>query len=321
MASYVLRRLLASLLLIYLVLTVSFFLLHLSPGDPSLWVSEMPVPPEVREKLRQIYGIDRPLPEQYVTWMTSMAKGDLGLSIRRQEPVIEVLARAFPHTLALTLGVLVVSFGMALMLGVTAARRRGGWIDNWMRATTLWVYSLPVFWTSLVAILLLSYWWPLFPAGHTHSVGAASWPLVARSLDYLHHLVLPSVVLGVALGAGLTRYVRNSLLEVLEQEYLVTARAKGVGEGRVIWVHAMRNALAPLLQVFGLTFPVLLNGSLVVEVIFAWPGIGRLTYEALLSRDYPVILASVTLSAVLVVVGNLLADLLHALADPRVRRV
>lgn len=320
MASYVLRRLLASLLLLFLVLTLSFFLLHLSPGDPALWIGEMPVPPEVRERLRQLYGLDRPLPEQYWTWMRATASGDLGISISRKEPVADMMLRALPNTAALAVGALVVNFAVALWLGVAAARRRGSRLDDWVRTGSLWLYSFPVFWVSLVAILVFAYWLPVFPAGHTHAVGASSWPSLLRSLDFLYHLALPSLVLGLTLGAGTTRYVRNSLLEVLDQEYLTTARAKGLSEGRVIWVHALRNALSPLLQLFGLSLPMLLNGSLIVEVIFARPGLGRLTYDALLARDYPVILASVTLSAVLVIIGNVVADLLHAWADPRVRR-
>lgn len=320
MAWYLLRRVASTLLLLYLVLTLTFFLLHLAPGDPTNLLEDQRVPLEVREQLRRVYGLDRPLLEQYATWLRSVVlEGDWGISFRFQESPVTVLARAFPNTLVLSLAALGVSYALALPLGVAAARRRGTATDHGIRFGSMLVYSLPVFWTGLMAILLFSYAWPVLPAGHTHSVGYESLSPVRQVLDRLHHLVLPALILGSGLAAAMIRFVRNDLLEVLSQDYLTTARAQGLSERRVVWVHALRNALVPLVQIFGLTLPMLLNGALVVEVIFAWPGIGLVTYDALLARDYPLILAAIAFSATLVVLGNLLADLLHAAVDPRVR--
>jgi peptide/nickel transport system permease protein len=167
--------------------------------------------------------------------------------------------------------------------------------------------------------MLLSHRWPLVPAGHMRSVGAADLPPVARFADLLHHLVLPVSVLVLG-GAGVVaRFARNSLLEALNQDYIRTARAKGLSEHRVLWIHAMKNAAAPLLQLLGLSLPLLLSGSLVVEVVFSWPGLGRLTYDSILARDYPVIVATTALAGILVIIGNFLADVAQAVLDPRIR--
>lgn len=320
MTRFLLRRLASTLLLLYLVLTLTFFLLHLAPGDPTSLFDDQRVPLEARVELRRVYGLDRPVLEQYLTWLRSVAlEGNWGVSFRYQESPVTVLARAFPNTLLLSLAALGVSYAIALPLGMAAARRRGTKVDHGVRLGSTLVYSLPVFWTGLMAILLFSYVWPVLPAGHTHSVEAETLSAAGRLLDRLWHLVLPASILGLVLAASTVRYVRNHLLEVFGQEYLTTARAIGLSEGRVLWVHALRNALVPLIQLFGLTLPMLLNGSLVVEVIFAWPGIGRITFDALLARDYPLILAATALSATLVILGNLVADLLHGLVDPRAR--
>lgn len=320
MTRYVLRRLASTLLLLYLVLTLTFFLLHLAPGDPTQLFENQRVPETVRAQLRHVYGLDRPLLEQYGIWLESVVlRGDWGVSFRFQESPVAILARAFPNTLVLSLAALLVGYTLALPLGMAAARRRGTAVDHGIRFGSMLVYSLPIFWTGLMAILLFSYAWPVLPAGGTQSVGADALSSAGRLLDRLRHLVLPALILGSGMAAAMTRFVRNDLLDVLHQDYLTTARSLGVSEGRVLWVHALRNALVPLVQIFGLILPMLLSGALIVEVIFAWPGIGRVTYNALLARDYPLILAAIALSATLVVLGNLLADLLHAAVDPRVR--
>jgi peptide/nickel transport system permease protein len=321
MAGFLLRRLASSLVLLFLVLTLTFFLVRLAPGSPfsQLTQDASRISPEALERLRALYGLDRPLLEQYFTWLGAALQGDFGVSYRLQQPALLVLLHALPSTLVLAVAALLVGYLVALPMGVFAARRRGSAWDHGIRIGALLIYSLPLFWVALVALLLVAYVIPILPAGHAHSVGADDLPGPLWLLDFLHHLALPALVLGLAIAAGTTRFVRNSLLEVLQEPYLVTARAKGLAERRVIWRHGVRTALAPLLQLLGLTLPALLNGSVLIEVIFSWPGLGRVTYDALLTRDYPLILAAVALSATFVILGNLLADLLHALADPRVR--
>ncbi|HSN85330.1 MAG TPA: ABC transporter permease [Thermoanaerobaculia bacterium] len=305
MSAFFLRRLAASLLLLLLVLTITFLLLHLIPGDPARIQESDRMTVEQRENLRRVLGLDRPLHEQYFSWLSrAVLRGDLGTSFSQQRPVTEAIKNALPGTLLLAGAALFVEFGAALLLGVAAARRPGTAVDHSIRIGTL---------------LLFSYVWPVLPAGHMRSVGADEMGAGERLFDLLRHLLLPALVLGLTNAGATARFVRGSLLEVLSRDYIRTARAKGLSERRVIWVHGMRNALPPLVQLLALTLPALLNGSLVTEVVFSWPGLGRLTFGAILARDFPLILGTVAVSAILVISGNLVADVLHALSDPRVR--
>ncbi|HKV09369.1 MAG TPA: ABC transporter permease [Thermoanaerobaculia bacterium] len=320
MSAFLLRRLAASLLLLLLVLSITFLVLHLIPGDPTNAAEgSRRLTAEQRENLRRVLGIDRPLHEQYLAWLSRALRGDLGTSFSQQRPVAEAILNALPGTLILGSAALLVEFGAALLLGVAAARRPGRAVDHAIRVGTLLLFSQPVFWLGLMAILLFSYVWPVLPAGHMRSVGAEEMGAVERLVDLLRHLLLPALVLGLTNAGSTARFVRGSLLEVLGSDYIRTARAKGLSERRVVWVHGMRNALPPLLQLLALTLPALLNGSLVIEVVFSWPGLGRLTFGAILARDFPLILGTVAVSAVLVISGNFVADVLHAFSDPRVR--
>jgi peptide/nickel transport system permease protein len=320
LSSFLLRRLAASLLLLLLVLSITFLLLHLIPGDPARIQESDRMTAEQRENLRRVLGLDRPLHEQYLSWLSGVVlRGDLGTSFSQQRPVTEAIKNALPGTLLLAFAALLVEFVVALLLGVAAARRPGTAADHLIRVGTLLLFSQPVFWLGLMAILLFSYVWPVLPAGHMRSVGADEMGAGERLFDLLRHLLLPALVLGLTNAGATARFVRGSLLEVLSRDYIRTARAKGLSERRVIWVHGMRNALPPLLQLLALTLPALLNGSLITEVVFSWPGLGRLTFGAILARDFPLILGTVAVSAILVISGNLVADVLHALSDPRVR--
>jgi peptide/nickel transport system permease protein len=319
LTGFLLRRLSASLLLLLLVLTLVFFFLRLLPGDPTRVDEVQRLTSEQRQNLRRIYGLDRSLPEQYVTWLTSVARGDLGTSLAQQRPVSAALLDVLPATVLLASAALTVEFAVALLLGVTAALRRGTALDHAIRIGGLLLYSLPLFWLGLMAILFFSYVWPVLPASHMRSVDAELMSPMGRFLDLLRHLVLPALVMGFGVAGATARFIRGSLIEVMGQDYIRTARAKGLSERRVVWVHGMRNAVVPLTQVFASSLPVLLSGSLIMEVIFSWPGLGRLTFQAILARDYPLILGATSLSASIVILGNFLADLLQALADPRVR--
>ncbi|HKI05125.1 MAG TPA: ABC transporter permease [Thermoanaerobaculia bacterium] len=321
MAGFLLRRLGASLLLLLLVLTFTFFFLRLLPGDPiqQLAFEGQKITAAQQAQLEKLYGFDRPLLEQYVTWISSVARGDWGTSLSQQRPVSEALAAVLPATVLLASAALAVEFGAALLLGVLAARRRGSALDHGIRVVTLLLFSLPLFWLGLMAILLFSYVWPVLPASHMRSVNADLMSPLERSLDLLRHLVLPALVMGIATTGGAARFVRASLIEVMSQDYIRTARAKGLSERRVVWVHGMRNAVIPIIQVFAASLPVLLSGSLILEVVFSWPGLGRLSFLAILARDYPLILGATALSAGIVILGTLLADTLQALVDPRVR--
>jgi peptide/nickel transport system permease protein len=321
MASVLARRLAASVLLLYLVLTATFFLIHLAPGDPATLLAADATNRQASNRLHEVYGLDRPLGVQYLAWMRAVAlEGDWGTSYTYGRPATRVLLDSLPPTLLLGLAALLVQYSVGLPLGVAAARRAGRPADTVIRVGSLLFYSMPLFWLGLMAILLFSYRFPVLPASHMHSVGAESLGGWQRLGDLLLHLVLPALTLGLTLAGATVRFVRNRMLEVLDEGYIRTARAKGLTERRVVWVHALRNALVPVIQLFGLSIPFVLNGSLITEVVFSWPGLGRTTFQAILARDYPLILASTAFTAVLVVAGNFLADVLHAAVDPRVRR-
>lgn len=320
LAGYALRRLGAAAVLMLVVLSVTFFFIHLAPGDPTLLFEDPRLGIENRRELRRIYGLDRPLPEQYFRWLRAvLLTGDWGISYVHLRPAMQVIRDRIPATLLLAGVALTLQFALGIPLGVAAARQAGSTTDHLLRLVSLTLYSLPVFWTGLMALLLLSHYSSLFPAGHMRSIDADSLTALGRLADLLHHLILPVGVLAAGGAGAVARFARNSLLEVLGDDYLRTARAKGLSETRVIWVHALRNAATPLVQLLGLSLPFLLSGSLVVEVVFSWPGLGRLTYDSILTRDYPVVLAATTLVGAMVVVGNLLADLAQAAIDPRVR--
>lgn len=319
MAGFLLRRLTAALLLLFLVATLTFFLVHLAPGDPANVLEGRRITQEHRDHLRRLYGLDRPLGEQYLRWIGALARGDLGLSLSQQRPVAAVIAEALPATLLLATAAIGVEFGAALLLGIAAARRRDGFADHTIRVISLFFFAQPSFWFGLMLILLFSYTWPLLPASHMHSIDADLMSPAERALDLLRHLILPAFALGLYNAGSTLRFVRGSLIEVMSMDYIRAARAKGLSERRVVWVHGLRNILTPLIQLFALTFPTLLNGAVITEIIFAWPGIGRVTFGAILARDYPLILGITIFGAFLVIFANLTADLLQAAADPRVR--
>jgi len=320
LSGFLLRRLGASLLLLLLVLTVTFFLLRLLPGDPMHLFEGQRLTVEQQQKLEKYYGFNRPLPQQYAAWLAAVAlRGDWGTSLSQQRPVTSALLEALPATAALASAALGVEYAAALLLGVAAAGRRRSAVDHAIRIGSLLLFSLPTFWLGLMAILLFSYLLPVLPASHMHSVDAELMSPVGWLFDLLRHLTLPALVLGLSATGGTARFVRASLIEVMSQDYIRAARAKGLSELRVVWVHGMRNAAVPLIQLFALSLPALLSGSLVTEVVFSWPGLGQLTFNAILTRDYPLILGSTALSATLVILGNLVADVLQALVDPRAR--
>lgn len=319
MLRFALRRFGVALLLLWVVLTATFFFLHLAPGGATAVLEDPTMSEAQRLRLRQVYGLDRPLATQYVAWLGAALRGDWGVSITRQRGAARVLAELFPNTVILVAGVLVIEYGLGLTLGVASASFAGRRLDRLIRGLSLLLFAVPVFWLAILAIELFAVRWELFPIGEMSSLGAGALPWPERLLDLLHHLALPALVLGLARCGAVVRFVRNGLLEILGQDYIRTARALGLGPRRILWVHALKNAAGPLVQRFGFTLPGLLSGTVVTEVIFSWPGIGKVTFDALLERDYPVALAATGLTGVIVVLSTLMTDLLQAWIDPRVR--
>lgn len=308
------------MVLLLLLLTLLFFLQHLVPGDSSHLFEDPRQTIEQRANMRRVFGLDRPLAEQYLSWMGAVGlRWDWGTSFVHSRPVSRMIAEAFPNTLRLALAAFAVNLLVGIPLGIWAALRRGRIADRSIRIGSLVVFSMPIFWLGLVAILLFAGWGSLLPAGGIRSTNAAQLSAAARWLDAARHLVMPAGILGLVSATFTIRLLRNSLIEVMTSDYIRTARAAGLPEWRVVLVHGMRNALVPLLQYFGLLLPGLLNGALITEVVFAWPGLGRLMLSSIQSFDYPVVLAITALAGILVVAGNLVADLLHAAVDPRLR--
>ncbi|HEX8273021.1 MAG TPA: ABC transporter permease [Longimicrobiaceae bacterium] len=327
MIGYLLRRLLGSIPLLLGILTIIFFIIHLAPGDPTARFFNPNVSPEVIEQMRRNLGLDQPLHVQYFKWLSAFLRGDFGYSFGQMRPISEILPETLWNTLQLTLISLVIIFILGMLIGIVQAVRQYSLADNVLTFLALFFYSMPSFWLALMLILLFSLkasqWglptWLQFPAAQMMSVGAEYLPPGAQLVDRLEHLFLPAVALGIGSAAGVARYMRGSMLEVIHQDFIRTARAKGLSERTVIFKHALRNALIPIVTLLGLYLPFLLSGAVLVETIFSWPGMGRLIVDAIFQRDYPLVMATSFVIAAIVIFGNLISDVLYAVVDPRIR--
>jgi peptide/nickel transport system permease protein len=325
-ASYLARRLLGAVPLVLGIATIVFFLVHLAPGDPTLYMLRPGMSGEVIERMRASWGLDQPLHVQYLKWLGAMLTGDFGYSFSHARPVLDVLAGFLPNTLLLSACALVVSFLLGIVLGTIQAVRQHSLLDSVTSVVLLFFYSMPSFWLALMLVLTLSLFarnvweWPIwFPASGMVAIDHAAMSFVDRMRDRVSHLVLPTLSLALVLTAGIARYMRASMLEVVRQDFVRTAHAKGLPERTVIFKHALKNALIPIVTLGGLYIPLLFSGAVFIEYIFAWPGMGRAIYEAILTRDYPLVVAGSFFFAAIVVVANLLADVLYAVVDPRIR--
>ena len=327
MLSYLLRRLIGAIPLLLGILTLIFFIIHLAPGDPTARYFSPNVSPEVVEQMRRNLGLDQPLHIQYFKWLLSFVKGDFGYSFGQMRPIGEILPEVLWNTLQLMVVSVVLIFIIGMLIGIIQAVRQYSILDNVLTFLALFFYSMPSFWFALMLILMFSLkasqWgfpdWLRLPASGMTEVGYEFLPFGGRMLDRLQHMILPAVALGIGNAAGVARYMRGSMLEVINQDYIRTARAKGLSERVVVFKHALRNAMIPIITLLGLYLPILLSGSVLVETIFAWPGMGRVIVEAIFQRDYPLVMATSFIAAALVVIGNLLADVLYAVVDPRIR--
>jgi peptide/nickel transport system permease protein len=300
------------------VVTLMFALLRLAPGDPALLLVGPAATAEQVAAQRHALGLDRPIPAQYASWLGRFARGDWGTSIATGRPVRAMLGQAWPATVRLVGISLVLSYLLGIAIGVVQAAR-GGALDTTLSVATVTLFALPGYWLGLMLVMLFTYrlrWLPAFGAA---GFDADFLPPAAQVADRLRHLALPLATLTLVGIGGTARYVRGAMLDLAGAPYVTVARSKGLSEVRVTLRHVLRNALIPVLTLLGLSLPTLFSGAVFIEAIFAWPGVGRVLVEAVQARDYPVVMAATAVSAVLVVLGNLLAEALVSWADPRVR--
>jgi peptide/nickel transport system permease protein len=321
MKGWVLRRAVQAVVVLGIALTILFFLMRAAPGDPLARASEnRPLPPAELARLRAKYGLDQPLGTQFIAFVGGLLRGDLGVSIEYARPVTSLLAERLPATLLLGGSVLLLNFTVGLWLGVRQAVRRGRTEDRWLTALSLIGYATPSFWLGLVLAWFVGIKLRLLPpAGMQDPLLSLDAGGMTRAMDTLRHLILPALTLSIVSIAATMRYQRSAMIEVLALPFMMTARAKGLSEREVIWRHGWRNALFPVITLFGLWLPILVTGSVFVEDIFAWPGLGSLAAAAVWGRDYPVLMGASLLVAGLVVVGGFVTDVAYALLDPRVR--
>jgi len=315
MGRYLIRRLIQVIPLLFGITLLVFLLVNAVPGNP---VSDLAFQPGIRpediEAIKRSLGLDQPLYKRYFTWLGNVAQGDFGNNMVTHRPVIRDIRERLPNTLKLTVASFILALLFAIPVGVYAAVRRNTWFDNIATFGAVAGVAIPRFWFALMMILIFAVTLRWLPSGGTQSYGGGSLG------DQLRHLIMPAITLAIAEMAGWTRYIRGQMLEVIRQDYIRTATAKGLRERVVIFRHALRNALLPLVTLMGLSIPEFFSGALIIETIFSWPGIGRLTYDAAVARNYTVIMATVLMSAALTILGNLLADIGYSLLDPRVKQ-
>jgi peptide/nickel transport system permease protein len=301
------------------VVVVNFTLIHLAPGDPILaLIGEFQAPPDVVQSVRQQFGLDRPVPVQLGLYLLSILRGDFGFSFAFKQPVLGVILERVPATLLLMSVAILYATLCGAVFGVLSSRRQYSHTDNFFTLVSLLGYSLPVFWLGQIILIIFGLHFPIFPAQGMESL-RESYTGVARGLDILHHLVLPAFTLGLGYLAVDVRFTRASMIEVMSQDYIRTARAKGLSERAVFYKHALRNALIPLVTITGLNFGFLLAGAVLTETVFAWPGLGRLMYDSIYARDYPVLMGMFVVISMMVIAVNLVTDIVYSVLDPRIR--
>lgn len=315
MATYLLHRLGQALVMLVIVSVIGFAILHLAPGGPmSQFASDGSMTQADLDRMADSLGLNRPLPVQYMDWAWRMLQGDWGNSYRDGQPVLHVIGSHLGATLELMLSATLIAMVLGVVIGTLGAIRRYSLFDSLATVGAMIALSIPTFWFGLVIIYVFSVGLDWLPPGNRYTIGDGSF------LNRLHHLIGPSIVLGLVSTAIWSRYMRSSMLDVINQDYIRTARAKGVSERRILMRHALRNALLPMITIAGIQIPSLLSGALVTETVFTWPGMGRLFLDSISYRDYPVVMGILMFSAVLVLLGSLLADLLYSVADPRISR-
>ena len=322
MANYLLKRILMLFPLLLGITLITFTVIHLAPGEPVEMQTAMSpkVSAASRARLREFYGLDKPLHVQYGLWLSHLARFDFGRSFSPDHrPVADKIVERLPITISLNVITLILEFGLAIPIGIIAAVHRDTLKDRLISVFVFLGISAPTFWLALICMYIFGVKFSWLPISGIHSLGSERLPALARFWDLAKHLLLPIAIATFGSLAGLSRYMRSSMLEVLSQDYITTARAKGVRERTVIYKHALKNSLLPVITLLGFSLPGLIGGGVIFETIFGIPGMGQLFYQGVMARDYPLVMGILVIGACLTLVGNLLADLSYAFADPRIR--
>lgn len=321
MVNYILRRLLIIVPVLLGITVITFFVIHLSPGKPTRLQAEMSprMTLDAREKIEKLLGLDKPVYVQYMDWIKRLAHFDLGKSFTDDRPVWDKIAERMPITISINVLAILVIFLIAVPIGIISAVKENSFFD---RISTVFVFvgfATPDFWLALLLMALFGVSLGWLPISGIRSIDFEQYNFMEKALDLARHLLLPVFISAFGGLAGMSRYMRTSMLEVLNKDFIRAARAKGLPENSVIYKHALRNALLPFITIIGLSIPGLISGSVIFESIFSIPGVGKLFFEAVMARDYPLIMGELLFVAVLTLLGNLLADVMYAVVDPRIR--
>jgi peptide/nickel transport system permease protein len=322
MLNYLLKRLFGMVPLLLGITLISFIVIQLAPGEPVSMETDLnpKISVEAQEKLRAHYGLDKPIHEQYFSWLKNFAMLDFGRSFAPDgRDVAEKIIERLPVTLWMNVIGLAIVLLIAVPLGIASARYQNSFFDKSTTVVVFTMFAAPSFWVGLLCMILFGVQLGWVPVSGLSSFGSESWPFHLRLLDWAHHLILPIIIGVLGSIAGLSRYMRSSMLEVIRQEYMATARAKGLPENAVLYRHGLKNALLPVITILGLSIPGLIGGSVIFESLFSIPGMGKLFYDGVMMRDYPLIMGILSIGAILTLVGNLIADISYAWADPRIR--
>ncbi len=321
MLNYIVRRLLQLIPVLIGITIISFIVIHLAPGKPTDMMTQLSpkVSLEAREKLEKIYGLDKPLHVQYIIWLKKLIKFDFGKSFVDQRPAIKKITERMPITILINLLSIIVIFLISIPIGIKSAVNRDSLFDKTSTLFVFLLFAAPGFWLALILMSFFGVRLGWVPVSGITSLDFENFTIFRKILDLSHHLILPVLVASLGGLAGISRYTRQSMLNVIHADYIRTARAKGLSEHTVIYRHALKNALLPIITIIGLSIPGLISGSVIFESIFNIPGMGRLMVEAVFARDYNIIMGGLVLSALLTLLGNLIADIAYSYADPRIR--
>ena len=318
--TYIFNRLLSAIPLIFGITFLSFLMMHLAPGDPTLMYLDPNVSAQDLDQVKKNLGLDRPLLMQYFYWFKELCQGNLGYSYVTGKPVVEAILERLPATLILSVASFVLILLITFPLGIICGYKKDTWVDDSITIFSFLGLSIPTFWLGLIFILIFSLQLNIFPTSGFLDPLLSDASFFKKATNIAYHMVLPLGTIIIGGIAGLIRYNRFSMIKILAQDYITSARARGLKESRILFKHALKNAMLPIITILGLDLPSLISGSFIIEYIFSWPGMGQLGVQAVFQRDYPILMATILFSSILIIVGNLLADIGYAYVDPRISK-